>query len=432
MFWIISAILIIIALAFILPALFRREDVQDATREQNISIVKEQLTELELRYEQNDIDPESYQATKDELELSLFNDLKQTELNSLKTDKHSGSTFIDTWPVLLLIPLIAIPVYLHLGNLDFAKELDPKVTAKEAVKARMPLKADGSPDVELITSRLKAEMESNPTDPKGWYMLGRSYMLLKSFSEAADSFDKSLSLRPDRAETMLSLADALSMSNNGLLVGRPRELVKKALTFEPQNITALWLSGMAASQSGEYPEAIIQWQKVLPFLNDKPDEQTAVKNLIAEAKSRLNSDQKSELEANLEKPSTENTDSSKLNNTVSNDVGIKVNISLSDTLKDKASPEDYVFIYAKAMSGPPMPLAAVRKQVKDLPLEVVLNDEMAMMPNLKLSAFKNVAVGARISKTGQPIPNNGDLFNEKTEVQSGDSISLEINEIYKK
>ena len=427
MFWIISAILIVIALAFILPVLMKREDVQDATREQNISIAKEQLADLELRFQQNDIDKESYQSTKDELELSLFNDLTQTELNSLKTGKDSSSKFVDTWPVLLLIPLIAIPVYLNLGNLDFAKELDPKVVAKEAVRARIPLKADGTPDIEKITNNLKAEMEKNPTDPKGWYMLGRSYMLLKHFPEAAESFDKSLSLRPDLAETMLSLADALSMDNNGQLVGRPRELVKKALTLEPKNITALWLSGMAASQSGEYPEAIIQWQKVLPFLGDKPDEQTAVSNLIAEAKSRLNTDQKNELTTKIEQSAAEN-----INNSVTKGAEIKVTISLADNLKDKASPDDYVFIYAKAMSGPPMPLAAVRKQVKELPLEVVLNDEMAMMPNLKLSSFKNVAVGARVSKTGQPIPQNGDLFNEKPDVKSGDSISIEINEIYTK
>ena len=430
MFWIISAILIVIALAFILPALFRRENVLDATREQNISIAKEQLAELELRYDQNDIDKESYLSTKDELELSLFNDLSQTELSSLKANKNKTSQFIDTWPVLLLIPLIAIPVYLNLGNLDFAKELDPKVVAKEAVRARMPLKADGTPDVEKITNNLKAEMQSNPTDPVGWYMLGRSYMLLQKYPEAAGSFDKSLSLRPDRAETMLSLADALSMSNNGLLVGRPRELVNKALTFEPQNITALWLSGMAASQAGEYPKAITQWQKVLPFLGDKPEEQIAVNNLIDEAKSRLNPNQQSALTSKTDKSSVENINNSELKDPEIKDIGIKVNITLADSIKEKASPEDYVFIYAKAMSGPPMPLAAVRKQVKDLPIEVVLNDEMAMMPNLKLSSFKKVAVGARISKSGQPIPQNGDLFNEKIEVMSGDSISLEINEIY--
>ena len=432
MFWIISAILIVIAIAFILPALLKRDHTQDATCEQNIAIAKEQLADLELRFEQAEIDEENYQLIRDELELALFDDLKKsdTEFASSNGNKKSFN-YIDTLPILLLVPLIAVPVYLNLGNLNFTKQLDSKNAAVAVAKASMPLKVDGTPDIEKITANLKAEMQNNQTDPKGWYMLGRSYMLLKNFPEAAKSFDKSLSLRPDLAETMLSLADALSMSNNGQLEGRPRDLVNKALTIEPQNITALWLSGMAASQAGDYHEAIMQWQKVLPSLAEKPNEKTAVNNLIAEAKSRMNPAQKSELAA-TENQLQETQDGENQQSADVSKASIKLSISLSDILKDKAAPNDYVFIYAKAMSGPPMPLAAVRKQVKDLPFEVELNDAMAMMPNLKLSSFQEVSVGARISKTGQPIPQNGDLFIEKTAIKSGDSLSLEINEIYKK
>lgn len=427
MFWIISAILIVIALVFIFPALLKRDYSPDATREQNISIAKEQLADIELRFEQGDIDQKSYQSTKDELELSLFNDLKESNDQLLESTNNNAPKRTDTWLILLLIPLIAIPTYLNLGNLKFTKQLDSKMVAQEAAKASMPLKSDGTPDVEKIAENLKSEMESNPTDPKGWYMLGRTYMMLNNFPDAANSFDKSLSLRPDLADTMLALADALSMSNNGQLIGRPRKLVNNALTIEPENITALWLSGMAASQESDYLEAITQWQKVIPFLDDKPDEKSAVIGLIAEAKSRLKPDEKAGL-ALIENQNQENAE----NNADIKDIGIKVNISLSDILKDKASPDDLVFIYAKAMTGPPMPLAAVRKQVKDLPFDVLLNDDMAMMPSLKLSSFKDVIVGARISKTGQPIANNGDLFAEKTEIKAGDSISIVINEVFEK
>jgi len=415
----------LVAFAFILPALLKRGEVLDATREQNISIAKEQLVDLELRFEQGGIDQENYQSTREEIELSLFNDLQDSDEKS-KSTNFNTSKFIDIWPILLLIPLIAIPVYLKLGNLDFTKHFDPKIVASKAAKASMPLKADGTPDVEKITENLRLEMESNPTDPKGWYMLGRSYMLLQKFPEAAESFEKSLNIRPDLAETMLSLADALSMDNKGQLEGRPRALVKKALTIEPQNITALWLSGMAASQAGEYHEAIAQWQKVLLNLGDKPEEKTAIKNLIAEAKGRLNADEKKKLSIDNQ----ETTEIKQNNSSIK--TGIKVSISLSETLKSQTTADDYIFIYAKAMNGPPMPLAAVRKQVKELPFELVLNDDMAMMPDLKLSSFPVVSVGARISKTGQPIPQNGDLFIEKTEIKLGDSVELEINEIYKK
>ena len=431
MFWIISAILVIIALACILPALFKKEVIQDATREQNISIAKEQLADLELRFEQGDIDEKEYQESRDELELSLFNDLQSSDAKSLKNTNKN----IDAWLILLLVPLITIPVYLNLGNLNFTKEFDPKLVAQDAVRESVPLKADGTPDVEKITQNLKLEMESNPTDPRGWYMLGRSYMLLKNFPEAVESFDKSLSLRPDLADTMLSLADALSMTNKGQLIGRPRKLVNRALTLEPGNITALWLSGMAASQAGEYLLAIDQWEKVLNTIGDKADEKAAITNLIGEATKRLTPEEKAELANTREiEKNNKNTlaTTSAEKNDAANSAVIEVSISLSEELKSQASPEDFIFVYAKAMSGPPMPLAAVRRQVKDLPLTLKLNDEMAMIPDLKLSSFNNVSVGARISKTGQPIPQNGDLFTEKTEIKLGESVSLEINEIYKK
>ncbi len=109
--------------------------------------------------------------------------------------------------------------------------------------------------------------------------------------------------------------------------------------------------------------------------------------------------------------------------------GVTVMISLSDELKAKAKPEDTVFIYAKAMAGPPMPLAAQRKQVKDLPLTIVLDDSTAMMPQMKLSNFAEVKVGARVSFTGQPTAQPGDLFTEKASVKAGETIKLVIDSV---
>ena len=433
MFWVLIAVLIAIAIAFIFPALLRKEIVQDATREQNIAIAREQLEELEQRYKQNEIDQSNYQSVKEELEHALFNDIKESDLEDLDNpnsfsynkSKKVPSKSVDTWLILILAPVIAVPVYLNLGNLSFTKYLDAKKAVVDVSKSSMPLKADGSPDVDKIARQLKKEMESNPTDPKGWYMLGRAYMMINSIPDAVDSFEKSLALRPDSAETMLSLADALSMDNEGQLTGKPRELVKKALTIEPQNVTALWLAGMAASQEAEYQEAISQWQKVLPFIDNKPEEKNAVLGLIEEAQKRLGDNGTNQLTENI-------NDQIKEEASKNNNKSIKLKITLSSEFTEKVSPEDLVFVYAKAMNGPPMPLAAARRLVKEFPIDLILNDEMAMIPNMKLSSYEMVIVGARISKSGQAIASDGDLFTEKTNISLGDSISLEIDQIYKK
>ena len=426
MFWIISAILILIALAFILPSLRSRDVYQDATREQNIAIAQEQLADLEARFEQGEINQEGYQSTRDELEQSLFNDINSAESKSNRSilEKNSSKkSLLSSAFILLLIPVITIPFYLKTGNLDFTTFLDSSQAAKQAREAAVPRNSDGTPDIDTMIARLQQKMNANPDNSKGWYMLGRSYMVVKRYAEAAESFDRAHKLLPESADTMLSLADALSMSNQGQLTGRPAELVSKALETEPNNLTALWLSGMAARQRGEYLNAINQWNKVLPLISNKPQEISEVNRLISEAKSKLSPDVRNSLEENT--PVSVAKDKNMKN-------GIRVSVSISKEMRDRTSPEELVFIYAKAMSGPPMPLAALRKQVKDLPIEIVLNDDMAMMPSLKLSSFSEVIVGARVSKTGRPIAQSGDLFSEKSSIRAGDMVTLEIDSVLSK
>jgi len=429
MFWIISAILILIAFAFVFPSLSRqRNNLQDGSREQNIFIANEQLQELETRFEKGEIDSEDYQATRDELEQSLFSDIKSADVNDEISTTNSKPSFLGAALITLLIPAITIPVYLKVGNLPFTEMLDSKQAAAKASDSKVPRNADGTPDVDTMIKGLQKKMEKNPDNPKGWMMLGRSYMVMKRYSDAAKAYERALTLQPESTDLMLALADSLAMVGNGEISGRPIELINKALALEPNNLTALWLGGMAARQQGNYLIAVERWKKVVQMVKD-PKERKEVESLIAETITQLTPEQKEKLgaiaAATKVAPVANKTEKA-------TSAGITVSVDISEKFKAEAKPTDIVFIYAKAMSGPPMPLAAVKKQVKDLPVEVVLNDEMAMMPNLKLSGFSEVIVGARVSKSGQPIAQNGDLFSEKASVKSGDKVSLEIDEILAK
>jgi cytochrome c-type biogenesis protein CcmH len=106
-------------------------------------------------------------------------------------------------------------------------------------------------------------------------------------------------------------------------------------------------------------------------------------------------------------------------------------VSLAESLKGQANPSDSLFVYAKAVSGPPMPLAAQRARVQDLPLTLTLDDSMAVIPALKLSGFTEVTVGARISKSRQATPQSGDLEGEVSPVKPSQDgvVTIIINRV---
>jgi len=429
MFWIISAGLILIALALLLPPLLSsksapKRHAQGNQRAQNIAIANEQLADLESRYKAGEMDDTSYQSARDELEQALFADVSDSDdsyLVQANSSINKKPSLLSGILIAALIPAITIPVYLKVGTPLFTEQLDSKLAAKKARTIAVPKKADGSPDINAMVAGLQKKMDENPDNAKGWFMLGRSYMVLKRYLESATAFEKSLKLKPDSAQIMLALADSLAMTNNGEIAGRPVELINKALEIEPNNLTALWLGGMAARQQKKFALAIERWQKVIPLVKD-PAEVTEVRSLIAEAMQKVSPEDKARL-SQLE-PATKKT-----SNQDNSSANVTVSVSLSDALIAKADPTDIVFIYAKAMSGPPMPLAALKKQVKDLPIKVTLNDSMAMIPAMKISSHKALKVGARISKSGQPIAQQGDLYTEKQSVQLGESVELVIDSI---
>ena len=105
---------------------------------------------------------------------------------------------------------------------------------------------------------------------------------------------------------------------------------------------------------------------------------------------------------------------------------IKVTVRLSPALASKTAPGDTVFILARAAQGPRMPLAIVRKQVRELPVTVTLDDSMAMMPEMKMSSFPDLVIGARVSKSGDAIPAPGDLEGYAPPLKAGASGPVEV------
>ncbi|MEE9351120.1 MAG: c-type cytochrome biogenesis protein CcmI [Thiotrichaceae bacterium] len=429
LFWIFSILFLVVALAFILPPLLRKPtEIVDDRRDQNISITKSQLAELEAEFKGGGLDKETYLQAKDELEDGLYSDLDKAEDTSslASTQRHSKLSILF---VALFVPILAVGLYLKYGKIDAIAE--SSVVRGGASSNHNNQNASGKPQMSMeeIVVKLETKLKSEPDNLKGWSMLGRTYMVINRPADAVTAYTKALSLNPGDPTLLLQLADALATSKEGNLLGKPEEYIQQALQKEPENLMGLWLAGMSAKQRGAKEEAIGYWNKVLPKLTAGSSEIKEVQGLILEAGGKIDAGAGSAVASN--KPASVASapaDASSMGD-ASTKTSITVKIDLADELKSKANPDHTVFIYAKAVTGPPMPLAAVRKQVKDLPIEVVLDDSMAMMPQLKISGFKQVTVGARVSVGGTPTKNSGDLFTEQSPVALGESLMLTIDTV---
>jgi len=228
-------------------------------------------------------------------------------------------------------------------------------------------------------------MRENPDDAEGWKLLGRSYVALGRFPEALDAYAKAAARKPRDAELLADMADVLATTRSERLQGEPEKLVLRALEIDPQNLKALALAGTAAFDRRDYAGATRYWQRMLPLVEPGSEDARQIQASIAEARSRGGAPAAAAPRA------------------------LQGKVSLSKKLAAQASPDDTVFIFARAAEGPPMPLAVKRARVRDLPFEFALDDSMAMAPGMNLSAHARVVVGARISKSGQPTAQPGDL-----------------------
>jgi cytochrome c-type biogenesis protein CcmH len=284
----------------------------------------------------------------------------------------------------------------------------------QLTQAAPPQTQAAAPQMSLdeMVAAIDKRLAENPEDAEAWYMLGRTQMGKQEFDAAVNAFRRSDALMADEPGILFALADALAMQNNGSLLGEPEALVLRGLQIAPRFPNGLWLAGMAAEQRQDFRSAHEYWSQLLPMITDDAAAAEEVRSLLA---------------------SLEQRDPGLV--TVTAPAGkrqVTLRIDINDELRSRAGAETAVFVYARAMQGPPMPLAVKRLQLKDLPLTLSLGDDDAMMPSMKLSSFDQIAVGARVSFSGNPVAQSGDFYTELESVDSAnppEQIDLTIDSV---
>lgn len=410
-FWLIAGFMLLVALFLIIFPIFRPGGRSLLGRkQQNIAIAKKRLEELMAELVRGDISREQYTDGRAELEETLYSDLEGLEDEAV-ADAPRGRWAAAV--VAIAFPALALWLYMSLGTPQAITLAQAQNTPSGTSPAEHPR------SVEEMAQRLHKELQAQPDNLEGWLMLARTYNVMQRYSDATSILAKANDQFKRNPEVMVQYANALALSNNAKLAGKPSELIADVLTIDPQNRTGLWLGGVAAAQQGDYEKALVQWGKLEPLLKDEAAFKKQLQKLIAQAQMSLG----------IETPGSPKVSAAGNASPESPEKAIKVAVSLDASLSEQVQPGDALFIYARALSGPPMPLAVVRKSAADLPVETVLNDEMAMIPAMKLSGFSQVRIGARLSRTGNAIAQSGDLEGivEPVVVGNGDTVKIIIN-----
>jgi cytochrome c-type biogenesis protein CcmH len=324
------------------------------------------------------------------------------------------------------VPLLAVSLYLWLGN---TKALLPQTAVEHpAMSSAASSPESGHQDFSSVLENLIARLRDQPDDIEGWLMLGRTYAMMQRFNEAKEAYEKVLALSPDNPEVLTDYADIVAMTHDGSLRGEPYELIKKALRLDARNPKALALAGTAEFEQKKYKEAAASWEKLLALIPpSEADLVQSVRASIDEAKSLAAGGKGGMIAKAMEQspgsqtpPSAENKPAAAAAAGAATSGTLSGKVTLNSALAGKTSPNDSVYIFARAKAGPRAPLATLRLQVKDLPASFTLNDSMARS-GVQLSTFPDeVVVGARISKSGSPMPQSGDLQGLSQPIRVGD------------
>jgi cytochrome c-type biogenesis protein CcmH len=329
--------------------------------------------------------PELHEQGKRELQSRLLDEVHPSEQQSAPVQRNPYKTL--TIVLAVLLPLASAGLYLQLGN--------------QQAFSQMAAHGDGmagQTGSAATLQSLEERVAKSPADPEALLMLARSYSELGRFADSARTYDSLTKIVPDEAWIWADYADALAMTHSTLM-GAPTKLLQRALKLDPNNLKTLALS--AAMEREDYAAAIRHWEKLLKLVPPDNADAQMIKDGVHQARQLLA--QSKGGKAALEQ----------INETADQAAGserITGTVTLNAALRSQADPTDTLFVLVRAAQGPKMPLAIVRKQVGDLPLKFSLDDSMAMSPEMKMSNFDQVVVVARVSKSGNAMPEPGDLM----------------------
>ena len=402
-FTLLTLLIAVFAIVFLLRPLFSKREQENIIERDavNVQSAATRLAELKLELKNNIITEEQFQNYQLELETAALEDLRNS--TSIEAGERNGNKSLAII-IGLLVPILSILIYNQLGN-----------EAAFNVELQTDESAIATQEIEKILAVVEKEVQESPDDVEGRIALGQVYVGLERYSDAANVYREVNELLPNEPDVLVNYAETLARSHGNRLTGKPTELLYQALKIAPKHGRALWLAGFAEQESDNKASATSHWRNLLSGMEEGSKAYKQLEDLIAELET-----------TKMDSATVVTTDAPTIEKQ-----SLQVKVSLLPELQTKIDPNTVMFIYARAAEGSPMPLAVHRGLAKDLPITVTLDDSMAMMPQMALSSFPKVIVGARLSSNGQPQGQAGDYegFSDVIEVSTNPVVDILINSV---
>jgi len=422
MFWAIMIGMLLVAIAILVfPLLKTRDSFAVAYKESNLKINDEKIGELDLDLAEGRIDQVFYKSAREELDRELLIDIPEESQETAAQHYSRAAKRHPAWALLIsvFVPMLTFLVYLELGM--HAASTKSFLVEQTAVQAQAPAVETQLRSVEDMARKLEEHIEKNGGTVEEWIMLARSHKYLGEHELAAKAFGVALEKDKNNAQLMLESAEMMALGNNRVFSAEARNLVLAAYKLEPDNANVLWFIGVAEFQEGNHQQAIKHLTKLLPLASGDKDVASSVISIVAKAREKLiaEGEKMPELVDLLGVEPLASEKSSAVNVVTVDPAGssvaatrLQVTVDIEQNIKQKFNADDVVFVYAKAKQGPRMPLAAQRLTLAELPITVTLDDSMAMVDGMNISAFDQLVISARITKSASAIARSGDFIGQ--------------------
>lgn len=398
-FWIAAGALLLVALAFLLLPILRgrRAQAEEDRTALNVALYEERLAELTSQHSAGTLTAEQLEAGRADAARELLEDTENSDQPRIAKLGRSVPLI-----AAVLVPLMGYGLYMYWGASD---------------KVQMARQFSEQPrTVEEMTAHLEQAVQEQPDSAEAWYFLGRTYMNQERPADAAKAFGRVVEIAGRQPELLGQLAQALYFAGDRQWSDKLQALTDEALQGDPQEVTSLGLLGIAAFEEARYPDAVRFWEQLVAALPEEDPSREAIRGGIERARQQIEggSSTTEQASATSEKADTAGAT-------------LQIQVALDPKVAESVSPQDTVFVFARAVAGPPVPLAAKRLTIADLPATVTLGDADAMVPSMKISSVEQVTIMARVSRSGDATKGEWMGQSEALDTASDNAIDLVID-----